>query len=264
MIKLEDILSNKREGVNKLEERITLNELKKECSLAPKPRDFKTAIKRTNGINIIAEIKAKSPSTGKITSIDPFEIAKQYNQSNASSISVLTDEKYFGGSVEIMSKVKKITTKPILRKDFIIDEFQIYESYANGADAILLITSILPDNDLKEFVDLSMKLGIECLVECHTIEDIDRVPENVNIYGINNRDFRDLNARPDLSVTKKLIDYIPEDKVVVSESGINGREDIKFLRDLDKKVDAVLTGTAILQSKNIVSSINELFSVRTE
>ncbi|ODS39327.1 MAG: hypothetical protein A7316_05875 [Candidatus Altiarchaeales archaeon WOR_SM1_86-2] len=261
-MKLDDIICNKRAEVDELKKTLALNELKKKCNLMPKPRDFKIAVKRTNGIRIIAEIKKKSPSTGIIPGIDPFKIAKEYEISEASSISVLTDKKYFLGDVKMIPKIKEITKKPILRKDFIINEYQVYESRFYEADAILLIASILTNGELKKLVNLSMELGMECLVECHEKEDIDRVPENVDIYGINNRDLKEIHKKPALNVTENLIKYIPKNKIIVSESGIRDIRDIRILENLGR-IDAVLTGTSILRFQgDRVSFVNELSSAK--
>lgn len=225
--------------------------------------NFKDTITRGKGIKIIAEIKTQSPSQGPITLYTPCEIAREYEKSKASVISVLTDKTLFGGSLKDMRWVQRITTKPILRKDFIMELDQVYESKAYGADAILLIASNLTAKELEKIIDLSRGLGMECLVECHTKEDIEKVPETADIYGINNRDLSNPGKPPDLDVTKNLIGYIPKGKIIVSESGIRGREDIDFLNSLDRKVDAVLVGTSILKSNDMIGFINRLLKTTT-
>ena len=260
MTLLEKIIEGKRMEVAEL--RRNINDLKEKIEMLSHPRDFKRAITKANEdeIAIIAEIKKRSPSEGLITGIDLVEIAKQYEKSDASAISVVTNSN-FDGNIELIPMVKECTSLPILRKEFIIDGDQIYESRAYGSDAILLIASILESDQLERFVETSKQLGMACLVECHTREDIDKVPSAVEIYGINNRDLRHPGFNTDLNVTKELISDIPKGKIIVSESGIC-KENIDQLRHLDRRVHAVLVGTNILKSDDPIEYIKELVSAR--
>lgn len=245
-IRLKEILENKNKEIENWKKREPIVVLERKIARSLPIRDFKGAFYRCRGsIGIIAEVKAKSPSENIITKTDPLEIAKEYEESKAVAISVLTDELYFGGSLALMEKVKRQTNKPILRKDFIMDEYQIYQSRAYGADAILLISSILSKEKLSKFIKISKKLGMECLVELHLKEDLKIIPKETEIYGINNRSL--LNGfKTDLNVTFNLIKYIPKGKLIISESGINGPEDTKRLKDVG--VNGVLTGTSILKT----------------
>lgn len=256
MTLLDTIVENKRREVNELKKNKPLDKLSRSVEI----RNFKKAME-SGELSIISEIKLKSPTGEWSMDVEPVEIAKLYEKSRSSAISVLTDKKFFGGDIKLIPEIKKYTTKPLLRKEFIIDEYQIYESFFYGADAVLLIVSVLSDDEIKNFVKIIKKLGMDCLVECHTREEIGRV-NNINneindlieIYGINNRDFG--NKAVDLNTTKKLINKIPEGKLIVSESGIKNKEDIEFLKNLG--VNAVLVGTSIMLSDDVVGKIDEL------
>ena len=261
MTLLEKII--KRKEIEVLELKSNIDDIKEKIDLMPKPRDFKRAITKAkeDEIAVIAEIKRKSPSEGLITGIDPVEIAKKYEKSDASAISVLTNSD-FDGNIELIPMVKECTILPILRKEFIIDVDQIYESRAYGSDAILLIASILESDQLERFFLTAKKLGMACLVECHTREDIDKVPSAVEIYGINNRDLEHPGFKTDIGATKELIGEIPGGKIIVSESGIC-KENIDQLRHLDRRVHAVLVGTNILKSDDSIGYIKDLVSARS-
>ena len=261
MITLKDIVENKRREVDELKKNKPLDKLARGSEI----RDFKSALKlgEKNRINIISEIKLSSPREDLNRDADPCEIARLYEKSKASAISVLTDKKYFGGDIRFLPEVKKCTTKPILRKDFIIDEYQIFEAFFYGADAVLLIASILTDDEIKNFVKIVGELKMDFLVECHTKEEVERlnkinneINDAIEIYGVNNRNLKTMKI--DLNTTKELIKIIPEGKVIVSESGIKNKEDIKFLKNLG--VDAALIGTSIMLSDDIVKKIDELVS----
>lgn len=262
---LDEIVENKGKEVSNDKKEESLDELKKKIRVQRKVVSFKSALSK-EGIHIIAEIKRRSPSEKKITSYPPLKIAKVYQDNKAAAISILTDRKYFGGSKEIMGKISKIVSKPILRKDFIIDEYQICQSRAYGADAILLISSILTDDELERFIKISHSLGMDCLVETHTVEEVEKLNNlsvPVDIYGINNRNLKDDKFRTDLKTTERLIQRIPEGRIVVSESGIKTPEDILYLSRLG--VNAVLTGTCLLKSNGselrIINKINSLLSL---
>ena len=245
-IKLEEILKNKNKEIVNWKKREPIEYIKRKIAKSLSIRNFKGAFYgRGESIGIIAEVKAKSPSESIITKTDPLEIAKEYEESKAVAISVLTDELYFGGSLDLMEKVKRRTSKPILRKDFIIDEYQIYQSRAYGADAILLISYILSKEKLSKFIKVTKKLGMDCLIELHSKEDLKKIPKKTEIYGINNRSLTN-GFKTDLDVTFNLIEYIPKGKLIISESGVKSPRHIKRLKDVG--VNGVLTGTSILKT----------------
>lgn len=217
---------------------------------------FKKNISRPHHINLIAEIKKASPSKGILRGdFNPVKIAMTYQANGASAISVLTDERFFEGKLDHIIKVKESVSIPILRKDFFIDEYQIYETVAAGADAILLICEILSIAEITKFYNLATELGLDCLVEVHSEEDIEKaLAVDASIIGINNRDLHTFKV--DLGVTQRLIRLIPQNKVIVSESGIKCYEDIMFLRSLG--VNAVLIGEAFMEADDIASKMREM------
>lgn len=225
---------------------------------APKINSFKDALKKKKRIALIAEIKKASPSKGIICrDFNPVKIAKIYRDAGADCLSVLTDEKFFQGRLDYITKIRKEVNLPILRKDFIIDEYQIYESRLCGADAILLIASILPIKKLKAFLKLAKKLKLGCLVECDCLAGLKKaLAAGAEIIGINNRDLH--NFKVYINRTARLIKFIPKNKIVVSESGIKTKKDVGFLKNLG--ASAVLIGEAFMRSKDIRAKIKELFT----
>ena len=255
---LDEIVSKKRERLGIAKSGVPLKGIKSRIADAGKPRDFTSAIKRNSDerIKLIAEIKKASPSKGVIREdFDPLGIASIYEK-KADAISVLTEEDFFQGRLEFISAVKKITTKPLLRKDFIFDEYQIYESRANEADAILLIAAILSKNQAEEYLHLARELGLSVLFEVHDLKELETaLSVNADIIGINNRDLKTLKI--DLNNTFIIKKEIPSDKIVISESGIKTRDDI--LRLEAAGIDAVLIGTSFMEAKDIGKKIDELF-----
>ncbi len=253
---LDDIIFNKRQEVTAL--KLRQNLLKLEEKTVPKERDFYDAINKKE-IGLIAEIKKASPSLGLIRSeFEPVCIAQTYEEAGAFAISVLTDEKFFQGNLEHLREVKAATKLPVLRKDFIIDESQIYESKIAGADAILLIVSLLSLPELDKFIRLSHTLKMDCLVEAHSAEDVEKALKSpARIIGINNRDLNTFEV--DLNTTFDLISRYPKlkEKIIVSESGIKTKEDVVMLRK--KGVNALLIGETLLRSRDIEAKIKELF-----
>ena len=221
-------------------------------------QNFFTAIKRKDEISIIAEVKKASPSKGLIKEdFDPLLIAREYSAVPVQAISVLTERTFFLGEDDFLVRIRQALPIPILRKDFIIDLWQIYQSRCLGADAILLIAAILKDEELKKFQVVAGILGLQCLVEVHNREELDRVLDTgAMIIGINNRNLKTFEV--DLKTTESLMNYIPHDKAVVSESGISTPEDIKYLRNLG--VDAVLIGEALMRAPSITEKINSLLN----
>ena len=217
---------------------------------------FKKYISRPHHINLIAEVKKASPSKGVLRGdFNPVKIAVTYQSNGAAAISVLTDERFFEGKLEYIAKIKESVSIPILRKDFIIDEYQIYESVAAGADAILLIADLLAVNELTGFYNLATSLGLDVLVEVHDEEDIEKaLAANADIVGINNRDLH--TFRVDLDITQKLVRLVPQSKIKVSESGIKTHEDVMFLKSLG--VNAVLIGEAFMEAEDIAAKMREI------
>lgn len=257
---LREIIQQKKQEVDELKRKAFMSKLANKAFEMPAGRDFKRAISVPKGIiKLIAEIKRASPSEGIIrVELNPVEIAKIYEQNGASAISVVTDERFFQGNLRMLSLVKEAVNIPVLRKDFIIDESQIYESKVAGADAILLIAACLSLQKMDQLLCLSHKLGMECLVEVHTIDELERVLQTTaGIIGINNRNLYTFEVK--LNTTFRLKVHIPSNRIVVSESGISKREDIELLRE--KGVDAVLVGTSLLKSNNITQKMEELVRI---
>jgi len=242
------IIDNKVREVEERKRKLPLIILRdKVFNLSPN-RNFKKSISSPTKINIIAEIKRFSPSVGIILrDLDISALARAYQKNGASAISVLIDEKFFGGSLLDLAKIKRATSLPVLAKEFILDEYQIYEVKLLGADAILLIASILSKEKLKKFLNLALRLNLDCVVEIHKEEELNKIKGlSLNIIGINNRDLKTFKV--DLKTTLNLIEKIPSDKLVVSESGIRKKEDIYRLRE--KGVNAFLIGESLLRSED--------------
>jgi indole-3-glycerol phosphate synthase len=191
------------------------------------------------------------------SNFDPIKLAQIYSEGGAAAISVLTEANYFMGSIEHLTAIKDVVQLPLLRKDFIFDSYQIYESRAYGADALLLIAAILNQRQLKELVSLSHSLGLRCLVEVHNEGEVERaVLSEAEIIGINNRDLSTLTV--DINTTHRLRPLIPKEKIVVSESGIKGRSDMEKLRRW--RVNAVLVGEALVTAPDVPAKMKELLS----
>ena len=258
---LTEILANKYEEVRRKKEELPLRILENQLEFSPVPRDFISALSIENKVNVIAEIKKASPSHGKFNSsflhrFSTSEIARYYQENGASAVSVLTDLNYFAGSLEYLKEAKRVTEIPVLRKDFIVDEYQLFESRVTGADAILLIVSCLSQERLESLLELARDLKMSALVEVGTLEEIDRaVQAGAEIIGINNRDLNTLQV--DLSRTLKLAKLIPSGIVKVSESGINDFEQVKQLRE-EAGISAVLVGNSLVNATNPGEKIKEL------
>ena len=254
---LDQIVAHKRKELESLKEAVPLAALKERLKNLEDLRDFKDALTKSKDISLIAEIKKASPSAGVIrNNVDPLRIGRLYENLGAAAISVLTDQHFFQGTLASMKEVKQSVSIPVLRKDFIIDPYQIYEARAFGADAVLLIVAILPDDDLRAFLGLCKELGLGTLVEAHTKQERDRaVDAGAEVIGINNRDLKTFTV--DLSTTLDLASGMPEQTLCVSESGIKTRDDIKCLKEAG--VDAVLVGTAFMAAKDIGAKVKELF-----
>ncbi|MBI5598802.1 MAG: indole-3-glycerol phosphate synthase TrpC [Deltaproteobacteria bacterium] len=254
---LKEILGHKKGEVSSAKRARGLDELKRQANLAPAARDFASALKRKDRVNIIAEVKKASPSKGVIREdFDPAAIAGIYEASGAAAVSVLTDKRYFMGSLADLESVRRhVAGIPVLRKDFLIDPYQVFESRAAGADAVLFIVAALERGELRELLDLSRSLGMNALVETHTEEEIsEALTAGAEIIGINNRDLK--TFKTDISTTARLAGKIPGDRIAVSESGINTADDIRTLRAAG--VNAFLVGEALMREKDIAGKLKEL------
>jgi indole-3-glycerol phosphate synthase len=252
---LDDIVTNKIKEIAASKRRLPIEEIKKLAGKQPRPLCFSETLSGS-GLKLIAEVKGASPSKGLIrASFSPVEIATIYKENGASAISVLTDEKFFQGKIEYLSEVKHAVKIPILRKDFILEHYQVYESRAYSADAILLIVSILKLEKLEKFLNLSHSLGMDCLVEVHNKSELEvALSTGARIIGINNRDLTTMKT--DVTTTERLRPLIPAGKVVISESGIKGRRDMERLEKLE--INAALVGEVLMASDNIGGKVKEL------
>ncbi len=224
----------------------------------PLPIDLASAL-RGKGVKLVAEVKKASPSRGVIRSdFDPVKIAQIYADNGAAAISVLTETKYFQGSIEHLRDIKKTLGAkrlPLLRKDFLLDSYQVYQSRAYGADGVLLIVAILTPGKLQELLGISRELNMSCLVEVHNEAEVEIALENeAKIIGINNRDLN--TYKVDFATSERLRPLIPPDRIVVSESGIKDRSDIEKCRHLG--IDAVLVGESLMSAPDIVARMKEL------
>ena len=257
---IDEIIANKRAELAEAMQRSPLDRVAEVARRAPLPLSLASAI-RGRKVKLIAEVKKASPSRGVICKdFDPVRIASSYAENGVAAISVLTESKYFQGSLSYLQSIKyllKARKLPLIRKDFVIHPYQVYEARAYGADSLLLITYLLDKRLLDELLTLAAGMGMDCLVEVHNEGDLQKALEcGAKIIGINNRDLRTFKV--DLSVTKHLRPLVPQDRLVVSESGIHSAEDIALMRGL--RVNAVLIGEALTTSPDIGAKIRELFA----
>lgn len=245
---LEEIVADKKRRLPEHMVRISESQMRRmaEETKTREANCFYNHLKKP-GLSIIGEFKKASPSLGTITSkIDLMERIAEYNAS-VDAISCLTEEDHFHGNVEYLKEIRAKSQLPILRKDFMICEYQFYEAKVIGADAVLLITAILDDAQMHDFYQLARELELDVLVETHDEAEVERAMKiNPRIIGVNNRNLKDFTIS--LEHTRRLRPYVPEDKAFVAESGITGDEDVRFLRDCG--VDAFLIGRAFMESEN--------------
>lgn len=258
---LNSILEEKNKEIAAAKKKVPQETLLREIEKRPRasrPHFFKHSIGKHNSMRLIAEVKKASPSSGVIREdFDPVKIALTYEAAGAAAISVLTDEKFFQGNISYLEKIKKNVRVPVLRKDFIIDEYQVYESIAIGADAALLIADLLSEKELKRFLAIGMEYDLDFLTEVRSEEDVQKaLSSGCDIIGINNRDLHTFKV--DTHTTTRLIKLVPHDKIVVSESGIRTRENILYLKSLG--VNAVLIGEFLMRSDDIGRTIKELMT----
>ena len=251
---LDSIIEHKKKELQTDQEQVPLATLKSMLADLPPTKDFKQAISLPDTINLIAEVKKKSPSKGIIREdFDPVCIAKTYAENGAAAISVLTDIRFFDGRLEYLRAIREEFDVPLLRKDFTIDPYHIYQGA--GADAVLLIVAALSSDQLHEFADIASSLSMVSLIEVHTEAELEiALDVGAEIIGINNRDLRTFNT--DLATTFKLRESIPANKVVVSESGIYTREDVESLREVG--VNAILVGESLMRSPDIGEQVRKL------
>lgn len=253
---LSKIIQEKKKEVEEAKLKVPFKGLSEKVSKLCIKSAFKKNISRSHHINLIAEIKKASPLRGIIRGdFNPIQIANTYQAQGASAISVITDERFFDGKLVYLKEVKERVTVPVLRKDFIIDEYQIYESALWGADAILLIADIMTADEMKKFLQVTKDLGMDALCEVHNEEDIQKsVDAGAQIIGINNRDLHTFKV--DLKTTERLVRFIPDSKVKVSESGIRTYENVMFLKSIG--MNAVLIGEAFMEADDIAAKIREI------
>jgi len=254
---LDKIIAQKREEVEQRKKVATITYLQQLIARQKPAIDLAMALKGDH-IRLIAEVKQASPSRGMLSpNFNPIELARTYAEGGAAAISVLTEANYFMGSIEHLAAIKKVVGLPLLRKDFIFDFYQIYESRAYGADALLLIVAILSQEQLKELVSLSHSLGLRCLVEVHNEDEVGRaVLSEAEIIGINNRDLDTFSI--DINMTRRLRPLIPQERIVVSESGIKNKRDLGKLGKWG--VDAVLVGEALVTAGDVRAKMKSLLS----
>lgn len=261
---LDRIVETKRGEVAVAKVRRPLSELKAALRDVAPPRNFLRAVSKTptRGVNLIAEIKKKSPSAGLIRAdFDPVDLARVYHSVGADALSVLTDRIYFEGYLGFIAQVKEDVPIPVLRKDFIIDEYQLYEARAAGADAILLIGEVLPPARLADLLELAYELGLTSLIEVHEAETLAKLQAVVgfpnkkrSLLGINNRDLK--IQKTDLSTTEALAKQIGKEVVLVSESGIKTKADVERLVQAGAR--ALLIGETFMRSPDIAAKVLEL------
>jgi len=255
---LDSIVAWKQTEIARLRERVGQDEVRRLAAKAGPVRDFAAAFRvpPPAGIHLLAEIKHASPSAGEICPVGDFpQIARIFERSGAAAISVLTDARYFKGSLEQMIAVRRSVSIPVLRKEFIIDDYQVYESRAAGADAILLMTQILDDIRLSALLRLTRELGMSALVEGHSEAEIRRAGAcGARVIGINNRDLRTFET--DLETTPRLIGLLPADRTVVSQSAIKARADVLKLQACGAR--AIQVGETLMRSGDIAAKIAEL------
>ncbi|MGE3919553.1 MAG: indole-3-glycerol phosphate synthase TrpC [Gammaproteobacteria bacterium] len=257
---LKKIIAHKKTEVARCKEKLSLPNLVKMISTLELSRPFVESLEKKVKIKqpaVIAEIKKASPSKGIIREdFDPIAIAKNYEQAGATCLSILTDAEFFQGHPQYLAEIRNVTTLPLLRKDFIIDPYQIYETKVLGGDCILLLVNVLSDFELKEFIKLADELKLDCLLEVHTYDELERALQlNTRLIGINNRNLKSFETK--LETTLSLVKYIPKDKLIVTESGLKTREDILLMEE--NNIYAFLIGETLMKEKNPGNKLRELF-----
>lgn len=255
---LNEILTHRRRDIEELKFRYPLRKL--EEAVARKdgaaPRNFRKAITNSHRINIIAEIKKSSPSEGILRDdFQPLRLAAMLEYAGAAALSILTETRFFKGRPSYLKTVRQVTTLPLLRKDFILDEYQLYESRLLDADAVLLIASLLTNEELKRYVGRCRSLNLEPLVEIHTEEDLKKAGDaGAEVIGINNRNLQTLEV--DVHRAERLLGHVPKSATVVVESGFKDHEEILRYKSLG--ISAFLIGTSLMKARDVASKLQEL------
>jgi indole-3-glycerol phosphate synthase len=255
---LDEIIQNKRVEVEGAKRSYPLELISSQIERVGRPKDFSEAINPYGKVKIIAEIKRASPSKGVLREdFDPVDIARSYSEGGASAISVLTDKKFFRGDLTYLRDVRNTVQVPLLRKDFIIDPYQVYEARLYGADAVLLIAAVLDNKALTKLLNLTHQLGMNAIVEVHNEGELESaLMAGGRIIGINNRDLKTFDVS--LEISERLAKLVPIGKVVISESGISGSEDIKRLRD--NGIYVFLIGETFMRVPNPGGELGKLLS----
>ena len=255
---LDTIIAHKRKELAIEQARVPLKDLEAKVRNLSPTRDFQEAITGSGSVKLIAEVKKKSPSKGIIREdFHPVSIAGTYVENGAAAISILTDRHFFAGELDYLRAIRDAVDVPLLRKDFTIDPYHIYQARVAGADAILLIVAVLTASELRTFMGIATSLSLACLVEVHTREELAvALDVDAQIIGINNRDLRTFHT--DIATTFELREAIPADRVVVSESGIYSREDVVRLQEAG--VHAMLVGESLMRSPDIGEQVRRLIS----
>ena len=259
---LDDIVRDKRDELRQRQQATPLASLEARCRDLPPARDFEEALRpRATGVRLIAEVKKASPSRGTLApTLDPVALATTYARHGADAISVLTDEKYFHGHLDLLDAIRGAVPVPLLRKDFTLAEYQLWESRAAGADAVLLIVSILEASELRDLLQAAKGVGLAALVECHTVGELETaLAVGARVVGINNRDLTTFNTR--IETTLELLPRIPPGHIVVSESGFFTGDQVK--RVAVAGAHAVLVGEALVTASDVPAKIRELKDART-
>ncbi len=253
---LTEILEVKKNEVYDLKKKYTLSSFQTMEFFEKQNKKFYEPVKNSANIAVISEVKKASPSKGLIKpDFNHLKIAEQYIEGGADAISVLTDKQFFQGNIEFLKDIAKLDAKPLLRKDFIIDEFQVLEAKANGADLILLICEALSKSQIKDLTQTASEIGLEVLLELHSKDQLEKIDFNTNkIIGVNNRNLKNFSV--DLSTTLELSKFLPNDILLIAESGISKKEDLDFLKNTG--ANAVLVGEHLMRSNNIKSGLQEL------
>jgi indole-3-glycerol phosphate synthase len=254
MNKLDEINASKAAEIARLEPHAA--DLRKQALLRDDFRPFRASLQRGNEVAIIAEVKKASPSAGIIAAdFNPLSIAREYARGGAHCLSVLTDEKYFHGHLTYLRQVREQVELPLLRKDFILHELQVYESVVAGADAILLIVASLDDQQLNKLYNVARNCQLDVLVEVHDLAEMERALElGADMIGINNRNLKTFKV--DLATTETLAEEIPSGTVAISESGIRDAADVRRVRAAG--INAVLIGETLMRAKNVPEKMSEL------
>jgi len=255
MSTLEELVGAAKEGVKRRSREVPISQLHDQIGSVGGARPFSEALVRP-GLSLIAEFKRRSPSGGELGgAAGVTEIVKGYERGGAAALSILTEERYFGGSLDDLREARAASSLPILRKDFVVDPYQLAEAAVNGADAVLLIVAALKKKTLSRLFEEARALDLDCLVEVHDEDELERALEvGAEVIGINNRDLRDLTV--DTERTRELITDVPAGKTVVSESGYTSSDQFDELERIG--VDAVLVGEALMRAGDPETAVREL------